>query len=347
MNDGFNNQGGFGNQNNAYPNGLNNQQPMMDPNMMQQGGMDPSMMNQGMMNQPEMDPSMMQQQGMDPNMMNQGMMQQGMDPGMMQQQPMMDPGMMQQQPMMDPSMMQQGGMDPNMMNQGMINQQGGMDPSMMQQQPMMDPGMMNQQGMDPSMMNQQGGMDPSMMQQPMMNQGMQPGMMNNFNRQSIPLKYRIANLFNFRDKRNMIILVPIVMVVIVLFIIIFSLLTTRSLKCTNTKTNDLGVVMETTIKVKYKFGHINTRYEERIIDYTKSDVDNDTIESEKEQYREMMADTCKKSDGCTYTFKAKKKKVVINMKNLYDKKARLDLEDYYPTYSDFKDAFNDACESEK
>lgn len=232
MNDGFNNQGGFGGQNNSFSNGLNNQQPMMDQSMM---------------------------------------------------------------------------------NQGLMNQQMGMDSNMMQQQPLM-------------------------------NQGMQPGMVSgNFNKQSVPLKYKMANLFNFRNKNNMLILVPIAMVVIVLFVIIFSLLTTKTLKCSQSSTNELGLFKEVNTKVKYKFGHVNAFYEETTFDYTNSDIDNDTIEAAKKEIKNTIALSCKKSEGCTYNIKFKKKKIIYKLKIVYDKEARLELEDYYPTYSDYKKAFNDEC----
>ncbi len=349
MNNDFSNQGGFGMQNSDFQTGLNPQvNDLGNTQQMNVMGGNQPMMNQGMMNQ-----GMQQQPMMDQGMMNQGMQQQPMmDQGMMnqgmQQQPMMDQGMMnqgmQQQPMMNQGMMNQGMQQQPMMDQGNMNQG-------MQQQPMMNQGMMNQ-GMQQQPMMNQGMMNQSMQQQPMMDQGMmnqgmqQQPMMGNFTQQPIPLKWKIVNLFNFKNKKNLVVLIPIVMVAIILFVLIFNLITTKTLKCDNTKTNELGVIMSTNRKVKFRFGHISTSIEKMVIDYSKSDVDNDSIEAYKKEYRNMMEESCKKEDGCTFNYKAKSKKIIINMKNKYDKDARENIEEFYPTFEEFKKSFDDSCKED-
>jgi hypothetical protein len=197
-----------------------------------------------------------------------------------------------------------------------------------------------------------------MQQQPMPNQIMQnnPQMQNNpgvsqfqkkksFDFQNFIKRY-IEN-FNIRDKRSLVLLIPIVMVVIILVVVIFTALTTKTLKCNLNDTDENGIKIVDKTKVKFRFGHISSRYEKMVLDFSKSDVDNDTIESYKKKYKEYYKTYCKSSDGCTYKYRARSKTITVIVKNKYDKDKVKEIEEYIPSFEDYKDIFNDSCKEDK
>ena len=211
----------------------------------------------------------------------------------------------------------------------------------MQQQPM--PQAAPQQPMMQQPMGQQMPPQQPMMQQPMGQQmpPQQPMMQQPMGGQSMggPGKMK----FDLKDPKSLIMLIPVAMVAILVLVLLFNLVTTRTLKC-NSSDEDEGVVTKTTEKVKFKFGHISSRYSKMSIDFSKSDYDKEDIKDQIDSLKSIVKNNCKSKDGCKYSIQDSSKKITITVKQKYDKDTREKFEDVYDNFEDYKEDFEKSCD---
>jgi len=152
--------------------------------------------------------------------------------------------------------------------------------------------------------------------------------------------------FNIKDPNSLILLLPIALIVIIILVLFINLVGTKTLKC-NSEDESNGIVSKTQEVVKFKFGHIKSRYNKTVVDFSDSDMDKDDLKDQIKTMKKYLKENCKSKDGCKYTFKEGKKKLTYSVKRTYDKDAQEDFEDNYDTFKDYKEIFDDACDAKK
>lgn len=228
------------------------------------------------------------------------------DPNMMPQQPMGAQQPVPQQPVQQPVQPVQQPMP----QQPMMNQQ-----PMMQQQPMM-----NQQPMQQPAQPAFGGMPQQPVQQPMpqpMGFGGQP---------TSPAK---------NNKLPLIIVAGVAGIIV--FALLISIVSTKTLKCSDSETSD-GLTMKETTEAKFKFGKIKTYKKELVLDF--SDVDEEYeeyIDELVESLEEKNKEECKKGCSLKTSNKNKVLKITLTVKSNADNFKKLTGFSSSKSYKDLKE----------
>lgn len=160
--------------------------------------------------------------------------------------------------------------------------------------------------------------------------------------QQVPKK-SIKDLFNLKDKRNIILLIPCILIVIILVILLINLIATKTLKC-KSETEISDIQMVTTEKITFKFGKPHSEYNKVVMNFADTDYDKDAIKERVKAMKKQAKETCKKSDGCRYSIKQSGKKITVIEKQKFDKDYKEDFADRYDSFKEYKDLFNDLCD---
>jgi hypothetical protein len=147
-----------------------------------------------------------------------------------------------------------------------------------------------------------------------------------------------------KNNKKLVTIVVACVVGILVLILLINIFASKTLKCKYDIENDGGLVIKVDTKQKFKFGKPVRFTTETIYDYSDTDADEDQIDDLTDSLEKSFEESCKKKDGCKFTIKQKKDKVVININRKFDKEAKadwLDDNDYKDYVADYKDSCDD------